>query len=56
MNRTLSVDVSQLSGAYQVSWNQLAATSILVAIPSLFLFSFMQKCLAAGNAIRGVEG
>jgi ABC-type glycerol-3-phosphate transport system permease component len=54
--RTLPVGLSLLSSSYEVSWNQLAAMALLVAIPSVILFGLVQRWLVLGSATGSVKG
>ncbi|MBN1177791.1 MAG: sugar ABC transporter permease [Anaerolineae bacterium] len=53
---TLPIALAQLSGDIQVPWGQYAAGALLVSIPVLVLFLWLQKYLESGLTMGGVKG
>jgi ABC-type glycerol-3-phosphate transport system permease component len=55
--RVLSVGLASFFGSlYGTSYEQIAAASIVMIVPELFLFMFLQRYLLSGLAAGGVKG
>ncbi len=52
----ISVEIYSFFGAYNVSYNELAALSILYTIPALILYIFAQKYLIKAFSVGGIKG
>ena len=57
-NWTLAMALNGMVGQYAAStpWSQFAAFSILVALPVMVVYIFLQKYIISGLAIGGVKG
>lgn len=53
---TLPIALAQLAGDIQVPWGLYAAGALLVSIPVLVLFLWLQKYLESGLTLGGVKG
>ncbi len=53
---TLPIALASLAGETQVPWGEYAAGALLVSIPVLALFLWLQKYLEAGLTLGGVKG
>lgn len=53
--RTLSVGLASLMGEYTTDWGRLMAAGVLMIIPVIFIFAFLQRYLTqiAGGGIKG---
>jgi len=53
---TLQLGLQQFKQAYNTIWNQLMAASVLVALPVILLYFFVQKSFIQGITFGGVKG
>jgi len=53
---TLPIELTSFIGQYGTQWGSLMAASILVALPTLVIFLFLQKYLIAGLCRGSVKG
>ncbi|HOQ99074.1 MAG TPA: carbohydrate ABC transporter permease [Anaerolineae bacterium] len=54
--RTVTVGLASLIGAYHVDWNGLMTMAVIVSIPSIIGFSFVQRYLVKGLTAGAVKG
>ena len=54
--RTIPVGLKSLIGEFSVDFGKLAAGAIIAVIPTLLLFSYVQKHLVGGIAAGAVKG
>lgn len=53
---TLSLGLYQYSSQYGREWGMLMAASVLITLPIILLFFFMQKTFVQGIALTGIKG
>ncbi|MFY9178141.1 MAG: carbohydrate ABC transporter permease [Caldicoprobacterales bacterium] len=53
---TLQLGLQQFKQAYNTIWNQLMAASVLVALPIIVLYFFVQKSFIQGITFGGIKG
>jgi ABC-type glycerol-3-phosphate transport system permease component len=53
--RTVTVGIKQFQGLYQFLWTDIMAGSIIMAIPVVILFAFIQKYLVRGLTAGAVK-
>lgn len=54
--KTLSVAVGQMAGAYSIDWNELMAASSIASLPLTILFIFLQKYFISSMTNGAVKG
>ena len=52
----MSVGLSSFIGEYLIPWNQIAAAAIVMVLPIVVAFAFLQQYLISGLASGGVKG
>lgn len=53
---TLSLGLHQYSSQYGREWGMLMAASVLITLPIILLFFFLQKTFVKGVALTGIKG
>lgn len=54
--QTISVGLTFFSGMYNIQWNLVFAAAVIVAMPILIVFVFLQKYFIQGVVVSGVKG
>ena len=54
--QTISVGLTFFSGMYNIQWNLVFAAAVIVALPILVVFVFLQKYFIQGVVVSGVKG
>lgn len=54
--QTISVGLTFFSGMYNIQWNLVFAAAVIVAMPILVVFVFLQKYFIQGVVVSGVKG
>lgn len=54
--QTISVGLTFFSGMYNIQWNLVFAAAVIVAMPILLIFVFLQKYFIQGVVVSGVKG
>ncbi len=53
---TLSLGIHQYRSQYGAEWGMLMAASVLITLPIILLFFFLQKTFVQGIALTGIKG
>jgi arabinogalactan oligomer/maltooligosaccharide transport system permease protein len=55
-NKTVMVGMFQMAGEVNIPWGQFAAGAVIVIIPIVLVFLWLQRYLEAGLTVGGVKG
>ena len=53
---TLSIALAMFQGQYGAEWGKMMATSLMMTVPIVILFFFMQKTFIQGVKLSGIKG
>ena len=56
VNYTIALGLNAFKGRYGVQWNHLMAASVVVALPGIFIYAFLQRYFTEGILLGGVKG